>query len=236
MTHPLTLYGHFLSQPTRAVLWTLAMKGTPYNFVKINPAQNEADTEEFYAKFPTGGVPALHDASAKFDGKPLHLTESNAILAYLSSKNGWSDLYPTDVVLRAKVDQWLHWHHANMRICTNRIFRPRMNIAMGWKQANPLLEGPDILKLLRPSFLVLQHEGLLNSRPFLVGNVPTIADISVYCELDQLFYAKLLDLQDFPDIQSWMKRLQALPHHDEVRRTLFKFIEILNSKSPQSGI
>lgn len=207
------------------------MKGVDFNFNKVNPIAGEADTEDFYLKFPTGGVPALQDSSVDFCGKPFHLTESNAILTYLSSKYQWNDLYPTNIVQRAKVDQWLHWHHSNMRLCTTRIFRPRMKAVMGVELKAPLIDSTAIDKMLRPSYLVLRHEGLLGQRPFLAGGQPTLADIAVYCELDQLYYANLLNMSEFSDIEAWMCRLRSLPHHDEVRRTLFKFVDLMNKGS-----
>lgn len=39
----------------------------------------------------------------------MTLFESPAIMGYLCDKNGWSDMYPTKLVPRARVNQYLHW-------------------------------------------------------------------------------------------------------------------------------
>lgn len=39
----------------------------------------------------------------------MTLFESPAIMGYLCDKNGWSDMYPTELVPRARVNQYLHW-------------------------------------------------------------------------------------------------------------------------------
>lgn len=36
------------------------------------------------------------------------------------------DLYPTDLEARAKVDQYLHWHHQNTREFAVRLFAPNV--------------------------------------------------------------------------------------------------------------
>ena len=45
----------------------------------------------------------------------VRLTESAAILSYLADTHRWGDLYPTDKAARAKVDEYLHWHHGGVR-------------------------------------------------------------------------------------------------------------------------
>ena len=46
------------------------------------------------------------------------LFESHAILRYLQGKYGKTDhWYPsTDLAKRAKIDQYLDWHHTNLRV------------------------------------------------------------------------------------------------------------------------
>ena len=36
---------------------------------------------------------------------------------YLADKHGWSDLYPQDPLARARINEYLHFHHRNTRYC-----------------------------------------------------------------------------------------------------------------------
>ena len=50
-------------------------------------------------------------------GEVFKLFESNAIMSYLvQSRNLPDHWYPKDPVARAKVDQYLDWHHTYLRI------------------------------------------------------------------------------------------------------------------------
>lgn len=58
---------------------------------------------------PFGKVPAIID-----DGQ--NIIESIAILRYLSRKHKVPDhWYPQDLWAQAKVDEFLEWHHINLR-------------------------------------------------------------------------------------------------------------------------
>ena len=65
-------------------------------------------------------VPAIVDTEAN-----LFLAESHSIMRYLCLKyptnlNKW---YPTnDLVKRAKIDEYMDFHHTNTRKCANLIF------------------------------------------------------------------------------------------------------------------
>ena len=73
-------------------------------------------------------VPALTDKLA--DGSIFKLFESNAMLSYLSESKGVADhWYPKDHQKRAKVNEYLHWHHLNLRhgaegFMVQRFFNP----------------------------------------------------------------------------------------------------------------
>merc|ERR1719183_3297817 len=68
---------------------------------------------------PTGTVPAL----VEDDG--FTVWESHAILVYLAEKHGWDDVYPKDPKIRGIIQQWLHWHHQNIRQLTLGLFAPK---------------------------------------------------------------------------------------------------------------
>lgn len=194
------------------------MKGLPFEFVMTS--QNKAaKTAEFLRTVnPRGTIPSMED-----DG--LVLWESHAILVYLCEKNGWTDLWPDDLMLRAKVNQYLHFHHRNTR-----------EVVIGWSRALwPSVFGvdnPDAAWLKRNTFPGLQNnarvvqetlgivEGMLTESPFLAGERATLADVSAYEELgqNQAKYANCTDYSSFPSIERWLVRMGGLPEHDKAHR------------------
>jgi glutathione S-transferase len=216
---PLTVYAHPVSQPSRAVMWALAMNKTEHDFKFIDILKGEASTDEYLGMFPAGGVPALDDGTVR-------LQEGGAILTYLAETQGWEGLYPAkDAAKRAKINQWLHWHHEGSRQATNLYIRPLLfGPVFGGKPADCVIEPFSNAKSpFRDVCLTLKF-GALKDTKFLCGDDVTLADLSVYCEFDQLEAFGLLDIagvaQDFPEVVAWMDRMKALPGHDEVRAAL----------------
>jgi len=82
-----TLYGHYASQPARAVLWALNSHHQLFKFVELDPSRGQTRTPEFLKINPAGGVPTLVETSPK--GDTFVLSESAAILSYLAEKHQW---------------------------------------------------------------------------------------------------------------------------------------------------
>ena len=128
-------------------------------------------TPEFLALNPSHTIPTIVD-----DG--FALFESNAILVYLAKKYNWTAYYPADAQLRARIDQYLNWHHTNTRLVSSQVF---FHLITGNMTAEKL---PKALKKLKKPLRIL--EGWLGQSQFLVCDQPTIADLAAYCELDQV--------------------------------------------------
>jgi glutathione S-transferase len=60
---------------------------------------------------PTAQVPTVEDGD-------FALYEMPAILIFLCEKHRWQDLFPTDLETRARVQQYLHFHHGWTRRVT----------------------------------------------------------------------------------------------------------------------
>lgn len=87
-------------------------------------------TEEFKKINPMAKVPALIDTENN-----LNLAESHAIIRYLCLKypQKLEKWYPVhDLVKRAKIDEYLDFHHTNTRKCAmlifNTLFAPNLGI------------------------------------------------------------------------------------------------------------
>lgn len=236
----LNIYGHYVSQPSRAVLWALHMKGVPYKLHKVVPVTGDTITPAFLAKFPAGIAPALEDTTVT---PAVHLTEAPAILLYLADKYQWSDLVPKDIAQRAKMHQWMHWGHTNLRPATTYYFRPAMLKVMGvapeaaTQPAGGLSAKASAKReqILTDSMEVMTW-GALKDTKFLAGDELSLADLCAYSELDQIFYMKnAFPFEKWPAVVSWMQRMQALPHHDDIRRSLFKLLDTINANNSNNN-
>ncbi|CEG43792.1 glutathione theta class [Plasmopara halstedii] len=213
----LTLYANLISQPSRAVAWVLKVKNVDHKFVEMSPGSDLFKSDEFKAMNPNKLVPVIKDDD-------FVLTEGMAILQYLSDKYDWtgpSDLYPKDLKVRAKINEFLHWHHTNTRLFTLDILRPE--IAKKLKTETPksqaALEGKDALIAKEFSLLetFLVNDFIANT------NFPTIADYTAYCEIDQLELMGY-DFVKYPKVTAWIARMKAQPFNDENHEPLQKFI------------
>jgi glutathione S-transferase len=226
MASKLVVYGHYVSQPTRAVLWALEMKKVPYQFVKRDPTGGDGEKDDYLQLFPTGLFPGMDDGAVR-------LSEAPAILSYLAEKHQWDDWYPkNDIVKRARINQWMHWHHGNLRLATERFFRPVLRAHIGIAPKSDIAPKFERgRKEFQPVLRVLKYGAFVDGRTgerkgdFLCGDSVTLADIMAYCELDQLEAFGVLGdagVDKFPDVIAWMGRMKALPQHDEIRKSLFK--------------
>ena len=68
-----TVYGHYVSQPARAVCWLLKANGIDFNFNKVEPMRGDCKKEQYLSKFPTGLSPAI-EVTTKNDGRRPKIT------------------------------------------------------------------------------------------------------------------------------------------------------------------
>ena len=226
----LKIYGVPNSQPVRAVVWTCLIKRLPFEFIMTS--QNRAAKQpEYLARVnPRGTIPAIDD-----DG--IVLWESHAIIIYLCEKYGWTDLWPAELEKRAKVNQYLHFHHRNTR-----------EVVVQWSRALwPAVfdvEDPDESWFKRNTFAGMQNnveiventlqiiDGMLGSSGFIAGSTVTLADISAYEELgqNQARYANCTDYEPHANIRRWFVEMEKLPFHEEAH-TIWKLIGDLSQLS-----
>jgi glutathione S-transferase len=184
------LYGVPLSQPFRAVAWTMLQLEIPFQVqVAVPGATSKIGTlhDEFRRLTPHQAthVPLLEI----MDGN-LTLSESPAILMYLCERQQQLQehlsLYPSPSVApycKAQVDSYLHWHHDNTRqFC--KLFREKII-----PDPNHVVTNDDWHEMKR-ILTALETGWLKNGSPAdnhsnYIGrsNHPTIADILCYEEL-----------------------------------------------------
>lgn len=214
----LKLYANLISQPSRTVAWVLKVKGVDHELVPVNPGSDFSKSDEFKAINPNLLVPAIQDDD-------FVLTEGMAILQYLGDKYDWTgpkDLYPKDLKVRAKINEFLHWHHTNTRLFTINIVRPEISKKLN--AATP----KDLAALESKDALIEKVFSLLET--FLVNDFiahtdfPTIADYTAYCEIDQLELMGY-DFSKYPKVSAWTARMKTQPFNDEIHETLRGFVK-----------
>ncbi|KAJ9471251.1 Glutathione S-transferase T3 [Diplonema papillatum] len=204
---PLKVMGVPLSQPFRSVVWLLLLKKHPFEIVMAIPgakAPRGTRSPEYLEKYPSGTIPAIDD-----DG--FCLSESNAILPYLCDKNGWSDMYPKDLKLRARCDQFLHWYHRSVREASISYLSPLLRADMKFSKSFLAAGRANVVTAVG---IIESH--YLGATQFLVYDHPTVADLQAFSELEQLRLGEIFDFSPYPNTRKWMDRMAALPHYDAV--------------------
>ncbi|PHT57906.1 Glutathione S-transferase T1 [Capsicum baccatum] len=232
----LKLYVDRMSQPSRAVIIFCKLNGIDFEEVRINLSKREQLSPEFKEINPMKQVPAIMDGRFK-------LSESHAILKYLACAfPGIADhWYPADLYKRAKVDSVLDWHHSNLRpgaaaYVFSTVLAPSFGLTL-----NPQAAA-EAEKVLLTSLAKIESVWLQKKGQFLLGSgQPSIADLSLVCELMQL---EVLDEKDCERIIGPYKRVlkwiddtknAMQPHFQEVHVILFKAKERFHKQRSAVG-
>ncbi|ERM95091.1 hypothetical protein AMTRI_Chr07g30630 [Amborella trichopoda] len=227
----LRVYTDRMSQPSRAVIIFCKTNGIDFEEVRIDISKRQHLQPEFKAINPMGQVPAL------VDGK-LKLFESHAILRYLSyAFPGIPDhWYPGDLSRRAKIESVLDWHHSNLRrgaagYVLNKALAPALGL-----QLNPQAAA-EAEQILCSSLSKIESIWLNGNGKFLLNsNQPSIADLSLVCEIMQL---EVLDVNDrdrllgpHKKINEWIDnvKMATRPHFEEVHAIIFKAAQKLHTR------
>ncbi|KAL8503363.1 hypothetical protein ACS0TY_022194 [Phlomoides rotata] len=219
----LKVYADRMSQPSRAVIIFCKINGIDFEEVRIDLSKRQHLTPEFREINPLKKVPAIVDGRFK-------LFESHAILIYLACvfprvADHW---YPADLSKRAKIHSVLDWHHSNLRHgAAAYVLHSALGPALGLP-LNPQAAA-ESEKLLSASLTKIESVWLKGSGRFLLGgSQPSIADLSLVCEIMQL---ELVDEKDRERILGPHQRVlkwiddtknATLPHFEEVHSILFK--------------
>jgi glutathione S-transferase len=211
----LILYGVPFSQPVRAVMWLMILKRLPFNMVLINPGsegKSGSRNPSYLAKNPAGTIPCIEEPDSGFV-----LGEAHAIMCYLSRKHGWTDVYPSDEQVRAKVDWYLHFHHRTIRDASIGLVAPKIRKDLDISAA----VQASALANFSAALNALEH-GWLSKGQFLVGDHVTLADLAAYVEIGQTQkrFTNVYDFSAFPNIERWLAKMATIEGHDDVHVVL----------------
>jgi glutathione S-transferase len=185
----LKIYGSRPLRTTRC-LWALEELGLPYEQVKVPDRRSDA----FLMLNPLGKVPVLTDGD-------FVLTESVAINQYLVTIHP-SDLYPDDVRIRARIEQWTSWAITELEFHFTLMVREI-------RQAGQDGRAPDdavIAKCLEGAAGAMEplERHLSSGNDFVAGNAFTIGDINACFPVAGI--APRLDMSRFPNVIAWVAR------------------------------
>lgn len=186
--------------PTRSirVRWMLQELGVDFESITVNPMTGELRHPDFLKINPAGKLPVLVDDD-------LVLTESVAILLYLSEKYPHKGLLPTDIKQRSQVYRWLLFTATELE-------QPLWRIARHTHQYPEHLRLPAEISLARQDFtdMVVVMEEHMQGCQFIVGDTVTIADFVCAYTLDWANEVGLLG--NCPQLLQYMERMYSRPN------------------------
>jgi len=211
------VYVDMMSQPSRAVVWFCLYNNIPHE-VKLTPLGKNAHLTPEYVKLnPHKKVPTILDGE-------FAVNESHSIMRYLSEAYEKRQLYPADLKQRTRIDQYLDWHHTNLRIYASGFFRLKyLGPRMGGSEPAP--ERVEKARKDLNSQLKVLDTIFLGKNSFIAGSEISIADLSAFCELRQLELADVKwDGDEYPRLKEWAERMRKVPHQKTVHEVLEKLL------------
>ncbi|RDD46542.1 Glutathione S-transferase theta-1 [Trichoplax sp. H2] len=234
-----------VSEPCRSVQMFLDATNIPYEAKIINLLTAEHRTDEYKAINPTQTVPAIAHGDLKlFESlhylwlsklKKLHffgLPVSVAILIYLTDKFSTPDhWYPSDLKKRAKINEYLQWHHMNTRwkggllVMLKFVFLPMfLKVEVSEEEQNAAITAlKETLDVFEKCFL--------KDNKFIAGDEISIADLMAIGELIAPDGIGIYAGKNRPKVEAWHNRVkEALgSHYDVAHKTLYELGSTLKS-------
>jgi glutathione S-transferase len=195
----LTIWGRPSSFNTQKVLWLADELGLEYEHIPAGGSFGRLDDPAFRAMNPHGRVPVVEDGDAV-------VWESHACLRYLAARYGQGSFWADDPAKRAIVDGWMDWSQTALQ--------PAFLNGVFWsyyRTPEAQRDWPTIKRnLARCAEYFGLLEPMLETRPFLLGDRLSLADIPIGTSLYRYFE---LDIERpaLPNVSAWYARLQQRP-------------------------
>ncbi|HYD89657.1 MAG TPA: glutathione S-transferase family protein [Vitreimonas sp.] len=202
------LYGFPLSTYVNVARLVLTHKGVPYDFHDLEP---DMGGPRHLALHPFNRVPILEHGD-------FLLYETAAIIAYVDDAFPGPKLTPSDLKLRARMNQWIsnlsayYYPYIAFHLGHERIVYPALGVAPDEKVVAAALPR------IRTALDVMERE-LQHGREFLITSEPTLADYALLPCMTTLSMtpegADMLMSRNL--IMRWRSRMEALPAAIHVR-------------------
>lgn len=196
------LYGNTVGSNCRRVTIYLVEKGLNIELAEVDVAAGAHKTAEFLAKNPAGLIPVLE----LDDGS--YIPESSAIVEYLEDVHPEPSMIGTTPGMRGKV-RALERIASDLAIVSGTMLQhshPRF--------ASHIKQVPAVADAMRVNVnqQLAVLEAHLGASPFLAGDRPTIADITLF-SFTQAFKARMdTDLTEgYPRLSAWYERFAKRP-------------------------
>lgn len=212
----------------------------PYTWHEVDFANGQARQPWFADHInPFQSIPAitLTSEKAKSAGssdngrdktEDFLLAESHAIQRYVcrtaKNQDAASCWYPSDRDARrsARIDQWMAWHHSSIRrfdsfhhIMNLNLTLPMLKYELQDTLIRPLQEGLKSGLSTLESHFERQRAGDSSPITLCGGEQPTLADLSMVCELYQIV-AIGYRFQGYPRVSQWIDAIASRPHFKDV--------------------
>ncbi|NJN45723.1 MAG: glutathione S-transferase [Candidatus Competibacteraceae bacterium] len=192
MSQAIRIHSFPLSGHAHRVVLFASLAGIAHEIINVDLAAGEHKQPAFLALNPVGQVPVIEDGD-------VVVSDSNAILVYLARKYAPSFI-PQDPKLEAEVQKFLTlaageiaFGPAAARLIT--VFNAPLDAEFAKATADKVLT---------------KLENHLEGREFLVGDKPTIADVSLYSYTAHAPEGNV-SLEPYPNVRRWLANIEALP-------------------------
>jgi glutathione S-transferase len=198
----LKIWGRTSSSNVQKVLWAASELRLAYERIDAGGHFGIVDTPEYRAMNPMGRVPTIDDHG-------FVLWESNAILRYFAQTHGGrSEAVPQDVREWGLCHQWIDWQVSALVPTFPQVMR---QFRADQAERDQALIDRNV-EALEEKWAILDSE--LATRPYLVGNRFTIADIPAGVWVVRRYRLDLVR-RKLPALDAWFERLKERPAYRE---------------------
>ncbi|MEO5671896.1 MAG: glutathione S-transferase [Ramlibacter sp.] len=167
----LKIWGRMSSINVRKVVLAAQWLELPFERVDAGLTFGIVKTPEYLARNPNGLVPLIEDDD-------LELWESNVIVRYLCARHSAGGLYPQGLRQRFDAERWMDWQQTTVSPAGRDAFIQLIRTAPDKRNADLIDKS---VAATEPLMAVLDAH--LSTRPFMVGDSFTMADIPIACEM-----------------------------------------------------
>lgn len=215
------IFADMRSQPCRSVMMFVKSSTIAYEVVTIDVFKGDQKKPEYATLCPLMRVPGIQDGDLSF-------SESVAIMRYLANKfpgqfpDHW---YPADLGRRAKVDEYMAFHHQGMREPLTELVVKEVFVPMALGHRLPAEQIAEQVKLCEDALDFFERVFLPGDRPFICGDDISIADaLAVNEVLDPNVCGHDL-VKGRPKLEAWVNRIKTKlgPLFDEIYQEFYQW-------------